>query len=478
MSNTLPDSVSRRRGSAAWDKQSYKNIGYLFCSFLLSLCYFVLIVPGILLGIGTLIIWLGVPILFVVTWLWWQFAAFERFLAIRWLGVVIAPLDAGSPRLDGWWQVFQARLSNRMTWKILAYLLLKFPLSVCCFVFVVVLPIASLGLMIGGFVLGLVTAPFFALAVAVMDGPDLGKRLRRYVGRSFSAFGLNLMYLYILNRLAWIHGHMACALLGISDTAQRLEAARALAEQEHVRAEQAEQRRHELVANVSHELRSPVANIVGHLESLLLTTEEGASLLSSETLQSYLSIAYQEAQRLSQLVNELLSLASMESNELRLDIREIAANEVIEEIYQMLMPLAQRERQVMLVRGFQPNLPPVLADRQRLVQVLQNLARNAIVSTPAEGIVSMNLELADEGYLALVIEDNGVGIAPDELERLFERFYRTDASRSHATGGFGLGLTIVHDLVTAMGGSISVESTVGQGSRFRVLLRVSHGSSR
>lgn len=163
----------------------------------------------------------------------------------------------------------------------------------------------------------------------------------------------------------------------------------------------------------------------------------------------------------------------MESNELRLERREVAANEVVEEVYQMLMPLAQRERQVMLVRGCRPQLPPVLADRQRLMQVLQNLVRNAIASTPTGGIVALILEPADEWHLALVVEDNGIGIPPEELEHLFERFYRTDVSRSRATGGFGLGLTIVHDLVTAMEGSISVSSTLGQGSRFCVLLRTS-----
>jgi signal transduction histidine kinase len=240
-----------------------------------------------------------------------------------------------------------------------------------------------------------------------------------------------------------------------------------------MRAEQAEQRRRELVVNVSHELRAPVASVSGHLESLLLSTENGTKAPTPSTLYSYLSIAYQEARRLGMLVDDLLSLARMESHELRLDMREVAASEVIEEVYQTLASLAQRERQVTLVRGVQPNLPPILADHQRLVQVLTNLARNAITSTPAGGIVSLSLESADQQHLALIVEDNGIGIPADELPRIFDRLYRTDASRSRATGGFGLGLAIVHDLVTAMGGSIRVESAVGQGSRFSVLLRCS-----
>ena len=245
-----------------------------------------------------------------------------------------------------------------------------------------------------------------------------------------------------------------------------------MAAQERARAEQAEQRRHELIVNVSHELRTPVASISGHLESLLMATKEGTTAPSPAALYDYLNIAHQEVERLGILVDDLLSLARMESDELHLNMRPVVASEAIEEVYQTLMPLAKSQRQVTLVRGSAPNLPPVLVDRQRLIQILQNLVRNAITSTPAGGIVSMNLEQADPQHLALIVEDNGVGISADELEHIFERFYRTDTSRTRASGGFGLGLAIVHDLVTAMGGSINVESSKGMGSRFIVLLRI------
>jgi two-component system phosphate regulon sensor histidine kinase PhoR len=466
-------SANRPKASVARTGQTYKNIGYLLFSFFLGPCYFVILVSGILLGITTLMVWIGVPILFSMLVLWWQFAAFERALAMRWLKVKIAPLSLGLPTQGGWWQRFQERLSNRMTWKALAFLLLKFPLGLCSFILVVTLLSLSLNLMIAGLTLGLLTAPFYALGVVILDEHNPRLRLKRYLGRSMSAFGLNLVSLHLLNGLAWLQGQMARGLLGMSDTALRLEEAKARAEQERVRAEQAEQRRRELVVNVSHDLRAPVASISGHLESLLLSTEEGTKAPEPQILHDYLSIAYQEARRLGLLVDDLLALARMESHELSLEIGAVPAAEVIEEVYQTLMPLALRERQVTLVRGAQPNLPPVQADRQRLIQVLTNLVRNAITSTPAGGIVSISLEKADHGHLALIVEDSGVGIPAEELPRIFERFYRTDASRSRSTGGFGLGLAIVHDLVTAMGGSISVESTVGQGSRFCVRLRIS-----
>ena len=139
-------------------------------------------------------------------------------------------------------------------------------------------------------------------------------------------------------------------------------------------------------------------------------------------------------------------------------------------MYEALAPLARRERQVTLTREAVEDAPPVLADRQRLAQILLNLARNAITYTPAGGIVSLAVERPDHYHLSLVVADTGVGIPQEELDRVFERFYRADASRARATGGFGLGLAIVRDLAQAMGGVVTAESVVGQGSRFIVTL--------
>ncbi|HKD77819.1 MAG TPA: ATP-binding protein, partial [Ktedonobacterales bacterium] len=110
--------------------------------------------------------------------------------------------------------------------------------------------------------------------------------------------------------------------------------------------------------------------------------------------------------------------------------------------------------------------------RQRLVQILLNLVRNAIKYTPDGGVVSLSAEVVDVAHVTLIVADNGVGIPAEDLDHVFERFYRADTSRTRATGGFGLGLAIVHDLVVAMGGTVTVESTEGTGSTFRVTLRV------
>ncbi len=189
-------------------------------------------------------------------------------------------------------------------------------------------------------------------------------------------------------------------------------------------------------------------------------------------LRNYLNIVHREALRLGSLVDDLLALARTEASELSLNMAAVEAAEVVEEVYQTLMPLARRERQITIVRSVTAGLPPIMADRQRLVQVLLNLVRNAITYTPDGGIISISLQQVDAAHLALSVSDTGIGIPPEEQERIFERFYRTDASRTRATGGFGLGLAIVRDFVNAMGGTISVESVVGEGSCFRVLLQV------
>lgn len=456
----------------AQDRQSYTNMLYLLVSFPLGLSYFVFLVSGIVVGLGTLVIWIGVIILVLMMTSWWYIAAFERDMAIRWLHIVIPPLSYPSPIQLTRWQRLQVQIGNSMTWKTLAYLLLKFPLGLFSFVVTIVLLVLSSAVAVVTLLLGLLTVPFYILVIVLQNAPYPRERVQHYLLFALTGFGLILITLHLLNGIAFIAGQFARLMLGMSGAAWRVEEARAIEAQQRARAEQAEQRRHELVVNVSHELRTPVASIAGHLESLLIATNEGTTAPPPAVLYNYLNIAHLEVERLGMLVDDLLALARMESDELRLNMQEVRASEAIEEVYQTLMPLAKSQRQVTLVRGSAPNLPPVMADRQRLIQILLNLVRNAITSTPKGGIVSIDMEQADPQHLALVVADSGIGIPADELEHIFERFYRVDTSRTRATGGFGLGLAIVHDLVTAMGGSIRVESTVGQGSRFCVLLRI------
>ena len=173
---------------------------------------------------------------------------------------------------------------------------------------------------------------------------------------------------------------------------------------------------------------------------------------------TYLSLGY------------LLLLASADSSELKLDIGPVDAAAVATQVHEAMAPLAWRERHIQLLCNAEAGKEPVLADRGRLAQVLMNLVRNAITQTPEGGLVAIAVTPLESGPVEMSVSDTGPGIAVEESHKIFERFYRTDASRGRSTGGFGLGLAIAREMVEAMGGRIRVESTPGQGSRFTVTL--------
>jgi signal transduction histidine kinase len=227
------------------------------------------------------------------------------------------------------------------------------------------------------------------------------------------------------------------------------------------RTEAALRAKRELVANVSHELRTPLALIRGYVETLLMP----ASAADPARRQEYLAVIERETENLSRLIDDLFALSTAEAGALLLKLEPVALSEVIQEVGDSLAPLARRERQIAVVTRVPADLPPALGDRQRVVQVLANLARNALRYTPEGGLIALCAEQQD-GRIVVSVEDTGEGIPADQLPHIFERFYRGDASRERATGGAGLGLAIVRELVEAMGGDVSVASTVGRGSRF------------
>jgi signal transduction histidine kinase len=138
-------------------------------------------------------------------------------------------------------------------------------------------------------------------------------------------------------------------------------------------------------------------------------------------------------------------------------------------VCETLAPLARQERGQQLLESSEEGLPLVLGDPDRLAQVLNNLVRNAINYTPDGGIISVRSERAD-GDVAVTVSDTGIGMPPEDVARVFDRFYRGDESRSRESGGSGLGLAIVRELLGAMGASITVDSKPGAGSSFRILL--------
>jgi signal transduction histidine kinase len=234
--------------------------------------------------------------------------------------------------------------------------------------------------------------------------------------------------------------------------------------------EAALQAKRELVANVSHELRTPLASIRGHTESLLMQAAappagSGAEEDGGALRREYLAVIHRETEQLSRLIDDLFTLSTAEAGALPLALEPVRLGEVVEEVAASVRPAAHRERRVTIVTEVAPDLPPALADRRRVVQVLANLVRNALRHTPEGGLVALRAERRD-GSAWVAVEDTGVGMPPERLERVFERFYRGDDARDRASGGAGLGLAIVRELVEAMNGDVAAESTLGQGSRF------------
>lgn len=452
--------------------QTYINIVYLLLSFPLGTFYFCVLLIGIVIWTLNLLI-IGIPLTILCFLCWWKLAAFERQLAIHWLHVDVAPMAVPVPKGTTLSQRMMLHVRQRVTWKSLFYLTLKFPFGLLTFNITIILLVCMLAISCVTFTLGLLGAPMALLYVNVGSNSTINMRtIGRYFGHSLTGWGISLLPLTILNFMAQLWGHFAQAMLGINEDARRLAELKALAAQEQAKAARAEQSRHELIMNVAHDLRTPVASIRGHLEALQYASEESTNHLPDPViLNSYLTIAYRETLRLGSLVEDLLSLERQDSHQLRVQITAIDVGLLLEEIHQAMMPLAKRERQISILCQIPAKLPPVQADRQRLAQVLQNLIRNAITYTPDGGIIALSLRAIDNDYVALEVADTGIGIAPEEQDKIFERFYRTDTSRTRASGGFGLGLAIVRDFVTAMGGTITVQSTPGEGSCFQILLK-------
>lgn len=226
--------------------------------------------------------------------------------------------------------------------------------------------------------------------------------------------------------------------------------------------EQVERLRRELVANVGHELKTPISALRAHLENLL----DGVERPDPETLQVMLA----QSERLGRLVDQLLDLSRLESGELPLRREEVALAPLVDEVLSEIR-VARPGAGVELERRVAPDLPPVLADRERIHQVLFNLLDNAVRFTPAGGRVTVTAERRN-GAVDVRVADTGPGIAPEHLPRLFERFYRVDPARSAREGGTGIGLAIARSVVEAHGGRIWAESTVGKGSVFTFELPV------
>lgn len=254
-------------------------------------------------------------------------------------------------------------------------------------------------------------------------------------------------------------------------------------------AEDALRARQELVASISHELRTPLAIVRAHLDNLSLRQprpqplgvggreEHGATggyeaherevVLPETTLRAL----QHETERLAVLVDDLFTLARAQTGALQVVCARVDVSALVDEVAALMRPLAYKEGHITLTVNAPP-LPMAWADAGRLRQILENLVRNAVRHTPDGGIIALSVTAGGdaEGYVVVTVADTGEGMAPEHLPHIFERFYRVDQSRTRESGGAGLGLAIVREFVELMGGRVTVESALGEGSCFRVYL--------
>lgn len=245
------------------------------------------------------------------------------------------------------------------------------------------------------------------------------------------------------------------------------DAAALLSLQDFTAMKRAEEMRVDFVANASHELRTPLATLLGFIQTL-----QGPAKDDAEARARFLVIMREQAERMSRLVHDLMSLSEIE-------LREHTPPETAVDLRQLLVSVAETlkltaaAKEMTIEVKAEPDLPSVVGDRDELVQVFQNLIDNAIKygrpDTPIEVLVKRDSGRRGPA-LAISVRDHGAGIPREHLPRLTERFYRVDSARSRVLGGTGLGLAIVKHIVNRHRGSLQIDSTVGEGSCFTVLL--------
>jgi len=221
--------------------------------------------------------------------------------------------------------------------------------------------------------------------------------------------------------------------------------------------------RAEFVANVSHELKTPLTAIKGFVETLKNSAKGDPAALAR-----FLDIIDKQTQRLENLVNDLLILSSIESKEVKMNIAAESLNKIVHAVTALHKNIIEEKGHQVAV-DISADLPNVLVDRQRMEQVFLNLLDNAVKFTPPGGKIIIKAKW-EKPYVCVEVKDNGVGIPAEHLSRVFERFYRVDRARSRQDGGTGLGLAIVSQIVSAHQGKIEVESSPDLGSTFRIFL--------
>ncbi|MGB9698371.1 MAG: sensor histidine kinase [Thermodesulfobacteriota bacterium] len=229
------------------------------------------------------------------------------------------------------------------------------------------------------------------------------------------------------------------------------------------RLKELERIRQDFVANVSHELRTPLTTIKGYAETLL----DGS--IKEEVAEQFVQVIKKHTDRLIKIAEDLLTLSKVESKEFQLQTEEILLLEFIEEVLVLVKEMGEKKKIKFWRQDLRPSLS-VVADRYYLELVFLNLLDNAIKYSPEGGVIRIITKVQDEEYAQVTIQDEGVGIPPEDLSRIFERFYRVEKGRSKEYEGTGLGLSIVKHIIQAHHGKVWAESELGKGSAFHFTL--------
>ncbi len=230
--------------------------------------------------------------------------------------------------------------------------------------------------------------------------------------------------------------------------------------------EAANQAKTDFISFVSHELKQPMTAIKGYTDLVV----KGLAGDLTDTQRSFLEVIRSNVNRMDTMVQELLDISRIEAGRLRLEVGRVALQEAVEEAIRVIRQEIEARRQTLEVEIAEP-LPPVQADRNRVVQILTNLLSNAYKYTPEEGHIRVTVQ-PNGGFVVCSISDTGIGIAPEERERLFTKFFRSQHPLVRNVPGTGLGLVITKNLVELQGGQIWVESEPGKGSTFTFTLPV------
>lgn len=222
----------------------------------------------------------------------------------------------------------------------------------------------------------------------------------------------------------------------------------------------------EFVANVSHELRTPLTSIKGASETILLNPD-----MPQEFRENFLNITITESDRMLHIINDLLTLSRFDNNRIRWTVTTFDLAQSMQRVCEVLQTEAISHDHS-LTCECESNLPSVTGDQERLEQVIINIASNAIKYTPDHGRIEMRAACYGDDSVRITVRDNGIGIPGEDIPHLFERFYRVEKSRTSETGGTGLGLSIAKEIIDAHGGRVKVQSKVGRGTLFTIILPI------